>query len=164
MYLTTVPEGGGGETMFIDVPARDADGARAAADGGGAAARPPPLYAQFGDDVQASKDYWEGVTRGHADTLAELRAACEGSAGGARLKVRPVRGAALLFYSYHANGTVDRGSAHTSCPITSGTKWIAQQWILDRPLEEAPKDGKKLDGGKEIDRGADFDDSILDDV
>ena len=67
MYLTTVPEGGGGETMFIDVPARDADGARAAADGGGAAARPPPLYAQFGDDVQASKDYWEGVTRGHAD-------------------------------------------------------------------------------------------------
>ena len=142
VYLTTVPEGGGGETMFIDVPARDADGARRPAAGregdDEGAARPPPLYAQFGDDVQASKDHWEGVTRGHAETLAELRAACEGSAGGARLKVRPVRGAALLFYSYHANGTVDRGSAHTSCPITSGTKWIAQQWILDRPLEEAP--------------------------
>ena len=42
--------------------------------------------------------------------------------------------------------------------------WIAQQWILDRPLDDAPTEGKMLDGGREIDRGAEFDPRVLDDV
>jgi len=119
-----------------------------------------------------------GAARAASDARTASPPTCE---------VRPTRGAALLFFSQHPNGTVDTGSAHASCPMRRGgggggggggedreggggsgegsaTKWIAQQWILDRPLDEAPTEGGKLDGGRAIDRGADFDPRVLDDV
>ncbi len=36
---------------------------------------------------------------------------------------------AVLFYSFHANGTMDPASMHTGCPVIKGIKWAAPIWI-----------------------------------
>ena len=42
---------------------------------------------------------------------------------------KPKAGDAVLFYSYHANGTMDNASMHTGCPVIKGIKWSAPVWI-----------------------------------
>ena len=49
------------------------------------------------------------------------------------LKIKPVRGNALLFYPALPNGTEDWRATHGSCP-SSGEKWVAQLWFHDRPV------------------------------
>jgi prolyl 4-hydroxylase len=39
-----------------------------------------------------------------------------------RLVVEPKPGRAVLFYSQHPNGTVDKASLHGACPVLQGTK------------------------------------------
>eukprot|EP00271_Cylindrocystis_brebissonii_P003819 TRINITY_DN15060_c0_g1_i1.p1 TRINITY_DN15060_c0_g1~~TRINITY_DN15060_c0_g1_i1.p1 ORF type:complete len:344 (+),score=58.17 TRINITY_DN15060_c0_g1_i1:418-1449(+) len=49
------------------------------------------------------------------------------------LTVRPRKGDALLFWSMHTNGTIDKTSLHGSCPVKKGEKWVATKWIRDKP-------------------------------
>ena len=45
------------------------------------------------------------------------------------IKVKPVRGNALLFYNCDAKGVVDTRTLHGGAPVISGEKWIATRWI-----------------------------------
>jgi prolyl 4-hydroxylase len=48
---------------------------------------------------------------------------------GLGFSVKPRRGDAILFYSFHINGTEDNLSMHASCPTLKGTKYTATKWI-----------------------------------
>jgi len=47
--------------------------------------------------------------------------------------VKPRKGDAILFYSQHPNGEVDKMSIHGGCPVISGTKWAANLWVWNGP-------------------------------
>ena len=55
--------------------------------------------------------------------------------------MKPRKGAALAFWSYHPNGVLDLRAFHGGCPVIEGTKWMGQQWILGVPFEEAEWSG-----------------------
>lgn len=72
----------------------------------------------------------------------------EGEGGEARLReidytacnatgilVRPRRGDALLFWSAHPDGSIDKHSLHGGCPVLKGTKWVATKWLRNRCLD-----------------------------
>lgn len=40
------------------------------------------------------------------------------------MQYKPVKGDAVLFYSLHANGTIDKHSLHGGCPVKQGEKWV----------------------------------------
>jgi len=48
---------------------------------------------------------------------------------GKGFSVKPRRGDAILFFSFHVNGTADFMSTHASCPTLKGTKYTATKWI-----------------------------------
>jgi hypothetical protein len=50
-----------------------------------------------------------------------------------RLSVKPHAGRAVLFYSQHPNGEEDLSSLHGGCPVLSGSKWAANNWIWNGP-------------------------------
>ena len=45
------------------------------------------------------------------------------------LKVQPIKGEVIIFYSLHSDGSLDRSSLHGGCPVIEGTKWSANKWI-----------------------------------
>mmetsp|Transcript_7205 Transcript_7205/g.18607 ORF Transcript_7205/g.18607 Transcript_7205/m.18607 type:complete len:365 (+) Transcript_7205:240-1334(+) len=47
-------------------------------------------------------------------------------------KYKPVKGDAVLFYSLHPNGTIDKHSLHGGCPVHKGEKWVMTKWIRDK--------------------------------
>ena len=53
--------------------------------------------------------------------------------------VKPVKGAAVLWYNYTEEGEGDSRTLHASCPVLLGHKWVANKWIhmygneLNRP-------------------------------
>lgn len=50
----------------------------------------------------------------------------------AGIRVRPEKGALLLFSNCLADGGVDRMALHAGLPVTRGEKWIATRWIRTR--------------------------------
>ncbi|XP_022751226.1 probable prolyl 4-hydroxylase 9 [Durio zibethinus] len=48
------------------------------------------------------------------------------------LKVKPRLGDGILFYSLFPNNSIDPTSAHGSCPVIKGEKWVATKWIRDQ--------------------------------
>jgi len=50
---------------------------------------------------------------------------------------KPKAGDAVLFYSFHPNGTMDDASMHTGCPVIKGIKWAAPVWIHIDEFEPA---------------------------
>lgn len=103
MYLSTVASGGGA-TVFPHVHVVPA---------AGSGTRMPPRAAKRDD----------------ATALKELRDAC---ASETALKIAPVKGAALLVYNLHPDGTVDEKARHGACPVhhdSDDVKWVAQQWV-----------------------------------
>ena len=51
------------------------------------------------------------------------------------IKVKPVRGNALLFYNCDANGVVDTRTLHGGAPVIGGEKWIATRWLRQGRFE-----------------------------
>ncbi len=47
----------------------------------------------------------------------------------ARIKVKPVKGNAVLFYNCTPDGEEDPLSLHGGAPVLKGEKWIATKWI-----------------------------------
>ena len=45
---------------------------------------------------------------------------------------QPRKGDALLFWSMHPNGTMDKHSLHGGCPVKKGEKWVMTKWIRVR--------------------------------
>ena len=52
-----------------------------------------------------------------------------GSGGG--IKVRPVKGTAVIFYNLLEDGNGDDLALHAALPVTRGEKWLANFWIWD---------------------------------
>ncbi|XP_068247508.1 prolyl 4-hydroxylase subunit alpha-1-like isoform X2 [Palaemon carinicauda] len=48
-----------------------------------------------------------------------------------RLTITPKKGTAILFYSLKKNGNFDKLSAHASCPVSVGEKWVAVKWFRE---------------------------------
>ena len=100
-------------------PLRDNNGS--ALDGAAAAAMADPL-ALF------EKSSWE------YKMVAQCRA---------RLSVRPKKAHAVLFYSQHPDGSLDKSSKHGGCPVLKGTKWAANLWIWNRVRLGYPRAPRK---------------------
>ena len=45
------------------------------------------------------------------------------------LSMAPVKGDAVFWYNLHRNGTGFFATRHASCPVLSGSKWVANKWI-----------------------------------
>eukprot|EP00545_Synedropsis_sp_CCMP1620_P005314 CAMPEP_0119006658 /NCGR_PEP_ID=MMETSP1176-20130426/2442_1 /TAXON_ID=265551 /ORGANISM="Synedropsis recta cf, Strain CCMP1620" /LENGTH=445 /DNA_ID=CAMNT_0006958609 /DNA_START=73 /DNA_END=1407 /DNA_ORIENTATION=- len=45
------------------------------------------------------------------------------------LKVKPVRGKVIIFYSMTPEGGFDPYSLHAACPVQEGIKWAANKWV-----------------------------------
>ena len=50
-----------------------------------------------------------------------------------KLAVRPHSSRAVLFYSQHPNGDVDKSSLHGACPVLSNQKFAANLWVWNTP-------------------------------
>ena len=50
-----------------------------------------------------------------------------------RLAIRPHSSRAVLFYSQHPNGDVDKSSLHGACPVLSNQKYAANLWVWNTP-------------------------------
>lgn len=50
-----------------------------------------------------------------------------------RLAIRPHSSRAVLFYSQHPNGEVDKSSLHGACPVLSNQKYAANLWVWNTP-------------------------------
>jgi prolyl 4-hydroxylase len=50
------------------------------------------------------------------------------------LKVKPVRGKVIIFYSMTPEGGFDEYSLHAACPVEEGIKWAANKWVWNKPL------------------------------
>ena len=51
------------------------------------------------------------------------------------LKVKPVRGKVIIFYSLKPDGSLDPLSLHGACPVKKGVKWAANKWVWNAPIE-----------------------------
>lgn len=51
------------------------------------------------------------------------------------LTVPPLKGSGLFWHNLHRNGTGWFNTRHASCPMVSGSKWVANKWIHERGNE-----------------------------
>jgi len=49
----------------------------------------------------------------------------------AGLKIKPIKGSAVLFYSLDPGGNPDPNSLHGGAPVLSGEKWLATLWMRE---------------------------------
>jgi prolyl 4-hydroxylase len=50
------------------------------------------------------------------------------------LMVKPQAGKVIVFYSQTPDGALDRYSLHGACPVKEGTKWAANKWVWNAPM------------------------------
>jgi prolyl 4-hydroxylase len=51
------------------------------------------------------------------------------------VSVTPKQGRIIIFYSLKPNGAGDELSLHGGCAVESGTKWSANKWIWNKPMD-----------------------------
>jgi prolyl 4-hydroxylase len=51
-----------------------------------------------------------------------------------KLAAFPKKGRAILFYSQHPDGSLDRMATHGGCPVLEGTKWASNLWIWNKAM------------------------------
>lgn len=54
----------------------------------------------------------------------------------AGVKVKPVKGTAVLFYNCTPDGKEDPLTLHSGSPVTKGEKWIVTKWMRQKPFYE----------------------------
>jgi prolyl 4-hydroxylase len=65
---------------------------------------------------------------GKSDTLEDGTTNCEDRPDA--LKVKPVQGDVIIFYSLYADGYIDKHSLHAACPVgPNQIKYAANKWI-----------------------------------
>ncbi|CAG7833542.1 unnamed protein product [Allacma fusca] len=45
------------------------------------------------------------------------------------ISVKPVKGSAVLWFNFYADGREDFMTYHGGCPVMFGAKWAANKWI-----------------------------------
>jgi hypothetical protein len=117
LYMTDMPENGGGETVFsqawptnIDINERKSQSDALIE------------LRQSGDAKRAGikENSWE----------ERMVATCR-----SRMAIRPHSGRAVLFYSQLPNGQQDMMSTHGGCPVLEGDKWAANLWVWNTPRQ-----------------------------
>ncbi|KAL6752337.1 prolyl 4-hydroxylase alpha subunit-like protein [Haematococcus lacustris] len=73
---------------------------------------------------QGSKWIDPSIPRKLEEAGVKLSACAQG-----HVAYKPKAGDAVLFYSFHPNGSMDMASMHTGCPVLKGIKWAAPVWI-----------------------------------
>ena len=101
------------------------------------------LHYNTGGEYQPHYDYFTASMPGGAETLTRggqrqatfimyLNTPEEGGETifpVAKIKIRPKKGNALLFYNTTPEGTEDPRSFHGGAPVIKGEKWIATKWL-----------------------------------
>jgi len=54
------------------------------------------------------------------------------------LKVKPVKGSVIFWYSLHPNGNTDPNGLHGACPVEEGHKFSANYWVWNKPRVPNP--------------------------
>lgn len=54
----------------------------------------------------------------------------------ANVKVKPIKGTAVLFYNCTPDGKEDPLTLHAGTPVRKGDKWIITKWLRQRPFVE----------------------------
>ncbi|CAN0897868.1 Prolyl 4-hydroxylase 1 [Linum grandiflorum] len=75
------------------------------------------------DNVQGGETYFPSAGSGECT--------CGGSVMKG-LSVKPVKGAAVLFWSMGLDGELDPKSVHGGCEVLSGEKWSATKWMREK--------------------------------
>eukprot|EP00924_Labyrinthula_sp_SR-Ha-C_P013204 maker-scaffold_12-snap-gene-12.7-mRNA-1 protein AED:0.24 eAED:0.24 QI:371/1/1/1/0.66/0.5/4/35/573 len=118
LYLTTLPEDGGGATVF------------------------PLSTTHAGYDLNETLVH-KGTEK-VAGYISDKDAKHVCSQSSSALKVRPIAGSAVLFYSQGPVGNLEAMSLHGGCPVTGDVvKWSANVWLWNRPK---PKKSEAKDG------------------
>ena len=120
LYMSDLPEGGGGETVFSEAwPPSLAEGDRLSLE-------------ESLEQLRASGDARDaGIEEGSWEE--EMIATCR-----SKLSVKPHAGRAVLFYSQHPNGSLDKMSKHGGCPTLKGEKWAANLWVWNHVRRDYP--------------------------
>eukprot|EP00403_Amphidinium_massartii_P021628 CAMPEP_0178394414 /NCGR_PEP_ID=MMETSP0689_2-20121128/12694_1 /TAXON_ID=160604 /ORGANISM="Amphidinium massartii, Strain CS-259" /LENGTH=309 /DNA_ID=CAMNT_0020015043 /DNA_START=59 /DNA_END=985 /DNA_ORIENTATION=- len=108
LYLTTVPEGGGGETIFPLVRAPEVPLDKEAP-------LPPAVTGRHRESLDFK------VLR-----MEPIEPYCESDF---YLKLRPEAGTGVLFFNYGPDYSLDEYAIHGACPIRHGHKAIFQRWM-----------------------------------
>lgn len=51
------------------------------------------------------------------------------------VSIDPQEGRIIIFYSLHPSGRTDEYSLHGGCDVHEGTKWSANKWIWNKPMD-----------------------------
>jgi len=124
VYLTDLPDGDGGETIFPLVRAS-----------GVPVDREPPLPPAVLGYEKPGLDFKVG-------SMEEMTPYCESDY---YLKIRPEAGKAILFFNYGPDYSLDQFAIHGACPVKRGHKAIFQRWMR---FEENTLIGKASDAIK----------------
>lgn len=83
----------------------------------------------------------------------------------AGLRVTPIKGSVVVFYSLTADGGLDPYSVHGACPVGEGVKWAANKWIwtestgyYDEDEEEVVEYVEREESEEDLGDAADRDD------
>jgi hypothetical protein len=108
LYLNDVEEGG--QTVFPHADRLDG----------------PPMSAEEGMRVAREHGWTKDLQPG--SWQERMMGQCA-----SRLAIQPRKARAVLFYSQHPDGKVDRQSLHGACPVVRGQKWAANLWVWNGP-------------------------------
>ena len=85
--------------------------------------------------IYMHKDFEENNTLAEDNRIATILIYFNESDGGEtvfpflNIKIQPEKGSAVIFYNMKKNGKEETLSAHGSCPILTGSKWIATTFV-----------------------------------
>jgi len=88
----------------------------------------PEYYGQFltngGQRVASVMLFLNNVTEGGETSFPK-----------AGIKIKPLKGSAIIWYNVHPNnGSLDPNSMHGGNPVIQGTKYVAVQWMREKPV------------------------------
>jgi len=113
LYMSDLGDGDGGETVFPKgVPTNIPEEERITKE-------------EARKQLRASE---HGNVLKHGSWEEELTVQCR-----SQLSVRPHSSRAVLFYSQHPNGEVDKSSLHGACPVLNDQKYAANLWVWNTP-------------------------------
>jgi len=112
LYLTDIPEGDGGETIFPLIRAP-----------GIAESETAPLPSAVTGHSRKDLDF-------KIEHMEQMAPYCKSDF---YLKIRPEAGKAVLFFNYKPNYGMEEYAVHGSCPILRGRKAIFQRWMRFEP-------------------------------